>query len=91
MTSQQKGRGLIAQSKQHQTIRNLSSVLRAAGTSLDNVFKVNVFLADMADFAAMNEAYKTYWGGVKPSRTCVAVKQLPLGTDVEIECSAVIP
>lgn len=65
-------------------------MLAAANSSLDNVLKVNVFLADMADFAAMNEAYKTYWGAVKPSRTCVAVKQLPLGTDVEIECVAVV-
>ncbi|KAL1588757.1 hypothetical protein WHR41_02710 [Cladosporium halotolerans] len=74
----------------HQCIRNLAAVLAAADSSLDNVLKVNVFLADMADFAAMNEAYKTYWGAVKPSRTCVAVKQLPLGTDVEIECVAVV-
>jgi enamine deaminase RidA (YjgF/YER057c/UK114 family) len=44
----------------------------------------------MSLFAEMNEAYKQYWGDVKPSRTCVAVKQLPLGTDVEIECQAVV-
>jgi enamine deaminase RidA (YjgF/YER057c/UK114 family) len=60
-------------------------VLEAAGSSLEDVFKVNVFLADMKDFGEMNEVYKTYWGDVKPARTCVAVKQLPLGTDVEIE------
>ncbi|KAM0712996.1 hypothetical protein Q7P35_000447 [Cladosporium inversicolor] len=75
----------------HQCIRNLSAVLAAAGTSLDAVFKVNVFLSDMEHFTAMNEVYKTYWGDVKPARTCVAVKQLPLGTDVEIECQAVLP
>jgi enamine deaminase RidA (YjgF/YER057c/UK114 family) len=40
----------------------------------------------MKDLGEMNEVYKTYWGDVKPARTCVAVKQLPLGTDVEIEC-----
>jgi enamine deaminase RidA (YjgF/YER057c/UK114 family) len=44
----------------------------------------------MALFADMNEAYKQYWGDVKPARTCVAAKQLPLGTDVEIECQAVV-
>lgn len=76
---------------QHQCIRNLSAVLTAAGSSLDAVFKVNVFLSDMEHFTAMNEVYKTYWGEVKPARTCVAVKQLPLGTDVEIECQAVLP
>lgn len=75
---------------QHQCIRNLSAVLTAAGSSLSAVFKVNVFLSDMQHFAAMNDAYKTYWGEVKPARTCVAVKQLPLGTDVEIECQAVL-
>lgn len=45
----------------------------------------------MALFVPMNEVYKTYWGDMKPARTCVAVKQLPLGTDVEIECQAVLP
>ncbi|KAM0716270.1 hypothetical protein Q7P37_007715 [Cladosporium fusiforme] len=76
---------------QHQCIRNLSAVLSAAGSSPAHVFKTNVFLADMQDFAAMNEAYKSHWGsGAKPARTCVAVKQLPLGTDVEIECQAVL-
>jgi enamine deaminase RidA (YjgF/YER057c/UK114 family) len=40
----------------------------------------------MKDFGEMNEVYMTYWGDVKPARTCVAVKQLPLGTDVEVEC-----
>lgn len=44
----------------------------------------------MSLFAEMNEVYKQYWGDMKPSRTCVAVKQLPLGTDVEIECLGVV-
>lgn len=45
----------------------------------------------MGDFAAMNEVYKSFdWGEQKPSRTCVAVKELPLGTDVEVECQAVL-
>ncbi|CAD0087974.1 unnamed protein product [Aureobasidium vineae] len=69
---------------------NLTAVLEEAGTTIDKVIKVNVFLASMDDFAKMNEVYKTYWGDVKPSRTCVAVKTLPLGTDVEIECVAVL-
>ncbi|KAF2766579.1 YjgF-like protein [Teratosphaeria nubilosa] len=75
----------------HQCIKNLTAVLEAAGTTIENVVKVNVFLADMKDFAAMNEVYCLYWGEQKPCRTCVAAKQLPLGTDVEIECVAVLP
>ncbi|KAL5083769.1 hypothetical protein Trisim1_000896 [Trichoderma cf. simile WF8] len=78
------------QAHTHQCIKNLSAILEAAGTSLEKVVKVNVFLADMGDFAKMNEVYSTYWGDVKPCRTCVAVKTLPLNTDVEIECTAVL-
>ncbi|KAL8353059.1 hypothetical protein RB601_003084 [Gaeumannomyces tritici] len=59
-----------------------------AGSSIDKVVKVNVFLSNMDDFAAMNEIYCQYWGDVKPCRTCVAVKTLPLNVDVEIECIA---
>jgi enamine deaminase RidA (YjgF/YER057c/UK114 family) len=54
---------------QHQCIKNLSAILEAAGSSLDKVVKVNVFLASMDDFAKMNEIYTTYWGDVKPCRT----------------------
>ncbi|KAH0027985.1 putative L-PSP endoribonuclease family protein, partial [Aureobasidium melanogenum] len=73
------------QAHTHQCIKNLTAVLEEAGTTIEKVIKVNVFLSDMDDFAKMNEVYKTYWGDVKPSRTCVAVKTLPLGTDVEID------
>ncbi|KAF3762653.1 putative L-PSP endoribonuclease family protein [Cryphonectria parasitica EP155] len=78
------------QARTHQVIRNLAALLEAAGSHIDNVVKVNVFLADMKDFDQMNEVYKQYWGSVKPSRTCVAVKTLPGGTDVEIECVAAV-
>ncbi|EEA19676.1 hypothetical protein TMatcc_009818 [Talaromyces marneffei ATCC 18224] len=74
----------------HQCIKNLTHVLEAAGTSIDKVVKVNVFLDNMDNFADMNSVYTQYWGDVKPSRTCVAVKTLPLNTDVEIECIAVL-
>ncbi|PNY25611.1 L-PSP endoribonuclease family protein Brt1 [Tolypocladium capitatum] len=74
----------------HQCIKNLAAILEAAGSSIDKVVKVNVFLSDMDDFAKMNEVYATYWGDVKPCRTCVAVKTLPLNTDVEIECTALL-
>ncbi|KUL84100.1 hypothetical protein ZTR_07440 [Talaromyces verruculosus] len=74
----------------HQCIKNLSHVLEAAGSSIDKVVKVNVFLDNMDNFADMNSVYTQYWGDVKPCRTCVAVKTLPLNTDVEIECIAVL-
>ncbi|KAL3441509.1 Endoribonuclease L-PSP/chorismate mutase-like protein [Aspergillus insuetus] len=74
----------------HQCIKNLSAILEKAGTNLDKVVKVNVFLSNMDDFAKMNEVYKIYWGDVKPCRTCVAVKTLPLDVDVEIECTALL-
>ncbi|KAJ9157574.1 hypothetical protein NKR23_g433 [Pleurostoma richardsiae] len=74
----------------HQCIKNLTNILEAAGTNINNVVKVNVFLSNMDDFAAMNEVYTQYWGDVKPCRTCVAVKTLPLNTDVEIECIATL-
>ncbi|KAI1341193.1 endoribonuclease L-PSP [Xylariaceae sp. FL0016] len=72
----------------HQCIKNLSAILEASGSDINKVVKVNVFLSDMANFAPMNEVYCTYWGDVKPCRTCVAVRELPLGVDVEIECTA---
>jgi len=64
-------------------------VLEAAGSSIDNAVKVNIFLTDMANFAAMNKIYaEVFKKDPKPVRTCVAVHQLPLGTDVEIELTA---
>ncbi|KAI1637369.1 Endoribonuclease L-PSP-domain-containing protein [Biscogniauxia mediterranea] len=68
-------------------INNLRAVLLAAGTSIQKVVKVNVFLTDMSLFAEMNEEYAK-WFVHKPARSCVAVKQLPKGVDVEIECIA---
>ncbi|KAF3396019.1 2-iminobutanoate/2-iminopropanoate deaminase [Penicillium rolfsii] len=74
----------------HQCIKNISHILEAAGSDITKVVKVNVFISNMDDFAEMNSVYTLYWGDVKPARTCVAVKTLPLNTDVEIECVAVL-
>jgi 2-iminobutanoate/2-iminopropanoate deaminase len=65
-------------------------VLAAGGSSLDKVFKVTIFLADMGFFAEMNAEYAKWfvWEGKMPARSCVAVKQLPKGARVEIECIA---
>lgn len=65
--------GALLTSKQHQCIQNLTAVLAEAGTDINKVVKVNVFLSNMDDFAKMNEVYMTYWGDVKPSRTYVFV------------------
>jgi 2-iminobutanoate/2-iminopropanoate deaminase len=69
-------------------IRALKAILEEAGSSLDKVVKVQVFLTDMKDFAEMNEEYGK-WFTTKPARSCVAVHQLPKGVNVEIECIAV--
>ncbi|PSR90886.1 Endoribonuclease L-PSP/chorismate mutase-like protein [Coniella lustricola] len=74
-----------------QALKNISAVLEEAGSSLANVVKVNVFITTMDDFATMNEAYDEFFSqSPKPCRTCVAVKQLPFNTDVEIECTAYV-
>jgi 2-iminobutanoate/2-iminopropanoate deaminase len=67
---------------------NLESVLAAAGRSFDDVVKVNVYLADIEDFAAMNRVYATVFTAPYPARTTVAVAALPLGARVEIELVA---
>ncbi|KAK6531171.1 hypothetical protein TWF281_007996 [Arthrobotrys megalospora] len=69
-------------------LENLSAVLEAAGSNMNQVLKVVVFLVDMKDFAEVNSVYEDFFGDVKPARSCIAVHQLPLGTDVEIECIA---
>ncbi|KAJ2982157.1 hypothetical protein NQ176_g1573 [Zarea fungicola] len=70
-------------------LKNINNILVEANTSLDNAVKLNVFLTDMGNFDTMNAAYGEFFTkGVRPIRTCVAVKELPFGADVEIECSA---
>ncbi|NCB35767.1 MAG: RidA family protein [Clostridia bacterium] len=79
--------GGIAQQTE-QSLMNLSAVLEAAGSGLDQVIKTTCFLTDMADFAAFNAAYGKYFSDHKPARSTVAVKALPKGALVEIECVA---
>ena len=73
----------------HQVIRNLSAVLEAAGSSLENVVKTTCFLKDMNDFAAFNEVYAQYFTK-NPARSCVEVSALPKDSRVEIEVVAVL-
>ena len=72
-----------------QVCKNLSAVLEAAGSSFEKVIKTSCFLRDMADFAKFNEVYAKYFTE-KPARSCVAVRELPKGVLVEVECIASI-
>lgn len=72
-----------------QALTNASEVMKAAGLDLSHVVKTTVFLADMNDFAAMNEVYATFFSAPFPARSAVAVKTLPKGALVEVECIAV--
>ncbi len=69
-------------------MRNLRAVLEAAGSGLDRAVKSNVYLADMNDFAAMNEVYARFFAREPPARTTVQAARLPLGALVEIEMIA---
>lgn len=71
------------------SLDNLKAVLEEAGSGLDKVVKVNIFLADINDFAAVNEVYGTYFDTHKPARSCVEVANLPMGGLLEIEAIAV--
>ncbi len=72
-----------------QSIRNLAAILEEAGMSLNDVVKTTVLLADIADFAAVNEVYaKFFTGEVLPARAAFAVRDLPKGAKVEIELVA---
>jgi 2-iminobutanoate/2-iminopropanoate deaminase len=71
-----------------QVLRNVSNLLEAAGTSLARVVKTTVFLADMNDFAAMNETYARFFGEEPPARSTVQAARLPRDARVEIEVVA---
>jgi 2-iminobutanoate/2-iminopropanoate deaminase len=78
------------QAQTHRVLQNLQAVLTQAGTSLTNVVKTTVFLKRMSDFQAMNAVYASYFSGVAPARSTVAVAELPRQALVEIECIALI-
>lgn len=71
-----------------QSLTNLRNILAEAGTDMGHVMKTTVFLADIADFAAMNAVYAQFFNAPYPARSAVAVKDLPKGALVEIECIA---
>ncbi len=70
------------------SLRNLKTIIEEAGSSLEKVLKVTVFLTDMEEFQRFNEVYKKFFGEDPPARSCVEVKSLPFGAKVEIEAIA---
>ena len=81
--------GIAAQTSQ--ALHNMGRILNAAGASWDDVAKVSVFVTDMAEFGAMNEAYGVFFDGIPPARITVGGVDLALGARVEMECIAHLP
>ena len=80
--------GVVAQAEQ--SLKNIEALLAAAGAALDNVVKTTVFLADIADFTAVNEVYASKFPEPYPARSAVQVGALPAGALVEIEVIAAL-
>ena len=87
VTGELVGKSVAEQTEQ--VLKNLTAVLAASGSSLGQVVKTTVFLADMADFTAMNEVYAKHFGGHRPARSTVQAAGLPKGARVEIDAIAV--
>ncbi|MGJ3251064.1 MAG: RidA family protein [Elainellaceae cyanobacterium] len=84
------GEGDVA-AQTEQVMTNVGAVLKAAGATFENVVKTTVFLADMNDFAVVNQIYSQYFDDANaPARACVEVARLPKNVRVEIECIAMI-
>lgn len=74
----------------HQVFKNLKAILAAAGATWNDVVKATVFIANMDDFAQVNEVYGEYFGTHRPARSCVEVARLPKNAGVEIELVAYV-
>lgn len=82
--------GADVQTQTHRVLQNLQAVLTSAGSSLNSIVKTTVFLTTMSDFQAMNAVYATYFQGIAPARSTIAVAELPRKALVEIECIALV-
>ncbi len=80
-----------AASQARQVFANLRAILEAGGCGPEDVVKTTVFLADMDDFAAVNEVYAEFFGDHRPARSTVQAGRLPLDVRVEVECLARVP
>ncbi|KAG9191150.1 2-iminobutanoate/2-iminopropanoate deaminase [Alternaria panax] len=80
------------QAETRRVLENLSTILKAAGSSLASVIKLNIFIISMDDFKAMNDVYNEFFSKFdqKPCRTCVPVPQLAFGAKVEMDCVAIL-
>jgi len=78
-----------AKAQAAQALKNIGMILEEAGVTPAQVVKTTVYLADLADFATVNEVYAEFFGDNKPARSCVAVHQIPLNARVEIEVTVV--
>ena len=73
-----------------QSLENVKAIVEAGGSSVEKIVKVNIFLDDVNDFAAVNEAYAEFFGDHKPARSCIEVGKLPKNGLLEIEAIAEI-
>ena len=80
--------GSDAASQADRALQNIEAILRAGGSSLDQVVRVTLYLTSMNDFASVNAVYARYFPKACPARSCVEVSRLPLGALVEIEAMA---
>ncbi|MDR1486917.1 MAG: RidA family protein [Deltaproteobacteria bacterium] len=77
-----------ASEQARQSLTNIANILSAAGSSLDKVLRVGIFMTDLADFQEVNEIYATFFSGAFPARSTVQVAALPRGAKIEIEAIA---
>jgi len=82
--------GSDAAEQTEQVMKNLTNLLEASGAGLAQVARTTIFLQSMSDFAAVNEVYGRHFGDHRPARACVAVRELPKGALVEIDCIAAL-
>ena len=78
------------ESETHQVMKNIGTILQEAGLTFDDVVSVTIYLKDMKQYAQVNEVYKTYFSGAFPTRTCIAVLDLPVGASVEMTVTAAL-
>ena len=78
------------QAQTRQSLENVKVILEEAGATLEDVVKVTIFMTDISKFSLLNQTYGEYFSQHKPARSCVGVKELPLGGEVEIEVVAII-
>lgn len=78
------------QAQTKQSLDNVKAILEEGGATLEDVVKVTIFMTDISKFSLVNEVYGEYFSKHKPARSCVGVKELPLGGEIEIEAVAII-